>query len=106
MEEIQEEAKGNVVSEKSCFVKWFSELNKDSINVAGGKGANLAEIYNLKIPVPSGFVVTVLAYDHFIKSANIDDKMKEILSGINYESVSSLDKATRGSGDYRKIRDS
>jgi len=31
------------------FVKWFSELNKTSGNVAGGKGANLAEIYNLKI---------------------------------------------------------
>ncbi|MBU2616702.1 MAG: phosphoenolpyruvate synthase [Nanoarchaeota archaeon] len=95
MDGIQKEAKGNVVSGKSRFVKWFSELSKDSISVAGGKGANLAEIYNLKVPVPSGFVVTVLAYDYFIKSANIDDKMKEILGGIDYESVSSLDKATK-----------
>ena len=95
MKGIQEETEGNVVSEKSRFVKWFSELNKDSISIAGGKGANLAEIYNLKVPVPSGFVVTVSAYDHFIKSANIDDKMKEILSGIDYENVSSLDKATK-----------
>jgi len=40
------------------FVKWFSELNKDSGSVAGGKGANLSEIFNLKVPVPEGFVVT------------------------------------------------
>ena len=48
------------------FIKWFSELNKNSIKVAGGKGANLAEIYNLKISVPPGFVITAQAYDYFI----------------------------------------
>ena len=26
---------------KTGFIKWFSELNKNSGNVAGGKGANL-----------------------------------------------------------------
>jgi len=29
---------------KIDFVKWFSELNKDSGSVAGGKGANLADL--------------------------------------------------------------
>ncbi|MEJ2268002.1 MAG: PEP/pyruvate-binding domain-containing protein, partial [Nanoarchaeota archaeon] len=52
-----------IKKEENDFVKWFSELNKSSGNIAGGKGANLAEIYNLKIPVPPGFVVTAQAYD-------------------------------------------
>ena len=42
---------------KEEFVKWFSELNKDSGKTAGGKGANLAEIYNLGVQVPPGFVI-------------------------------------------------
>ena len=77
------------------FVKWFSELNKDSGAVAGGKGANLAEIFNLKIPVPPGFVVTAQAYDYFIKKAKLDDKIKNILSKIDYEDTKQLDESTK-----------
>ena len=53
-------------SESVDFIKWFSELDKNSVSVSGGKGANLAEIYNLKIPVPPGFVVTAHSYDYFL----------------------------------------
>ena len=84
------------MSEKKgvAFVKWFSELNKDSGKYAGGKGANLAEIFNLKVPVPPGFVVTAQAYDYFIEKAGIKEKMKELLGEINYEDTSQLDKIT------------
>lgn len=77
------------------FVKWFSELDKDSGAVAGGKGANLAEIYNLKVPVPPGFVVTAQAYDYFIKKARVDEKIKNILSKIDYENTKQLDESTK-----------
>ncbi|MDP2628581.1 MAG: phosphoenolpyruvate synthase, partial [Nanoarchaeota archaeon] len=77
------------------FVKWFSELNKDSGKIAGGKGANLAEIYNLKIQVPPGFVVTAQAYDYFIKKANIDKQINELLEEINYEDTKRLDNVTK-----------
>jgi len=78
--------------DKIDFIKWFSELNKSSGNVAGGKGSNLAEIYNLKIPVPPGFVVTAQAYSYFIKKAGLDRKIKDILEKINYEDTAQLDK--------------
>ena len=81
------------------FVKWFSELNKNSGNVAGGKGANLSEIYNLRLPVPPGFVVTAQAYDYFIKQAGIYDEIKRILSEIDYEDTKQLD------GSTKKIRE-
>lgn len=84
-----------VVEEESGFIKWFSELDKSSGNVAGGKGANLGEMYNSKIPVPPGFVVTAQAYDYFIKEANIDDKIKKLLGKIDYENTLQLDESTK-----------
>jgi len=81
--------------ESTGFIKWFSELNKNSGSVAGGKGANLAEIYNFKIPVPPGFVITAQAYDYFIKSARLNEKISELLDKISYEDTEQLDKVTR-----------
>lgn len=85
--------------EKIDFVKWFSELNKTSGNIAGGKGANLAEIYNLRINVPPGFVITAQAYDYFIERAGIKGEIEKLLGEINYEDTKELDDKTE------KIRD-
>jgi len=103
MQEVKEGIKENPNSKKENkeqtskpdFIKWFSELNKDSGKYAGGKGANLAEIYNLKIPVPPGFVVTAQSYDYFIKKAGLQKKISEILSKINYEDTKQLDESTK-----------
>lgn len=43
------------------FVYLFSEGDKDMKNLLGGKGANLAEMTKLGIPVPEGFTVTTEA---------------------------------------------
>jgi len=77
------------------FVKWFSELNKDSGKVAGGKGANLAEIFNLKIPVPPGFVVTAQAYDYFIEKAGLKEKISQMLEKMDYENTKLLEDTTK-----------
>ncbi|MEK6741746.1 MAG: phosphoenolpyruvate synthase [Nanoarchaeota archaeon] len=81
--------------EKTGFIKWFSELNKSSGAIAGGKGANLAEIYNLKISVPPGFVITAQSYDYFIKSAGLDQRIKNLLEKIDYEDTEQLDNVTK-----------
>ncbi len=77
------------------FVKWFSEINQNSVSVAGGKGANLGEMYNLKIPVPPGFVITAQAYDYFIEKAGLKNEMKKLLDEINYNNTKQLDDVTR-----------
>jgi len=87
---IQKEAKP-----KETFIKWFADLNKSSGKVAGGKGANLAEIYNLGVPVPPGFVITAQAYDYFIEKAEIKEKITELLSTIDYENTKQLDELTK-----------
>jgi len=78
----------------SKFVKWFSELNKDSGSVAGGKGANLAEIFNLGVQVPPGFVITAQAYDYFIEQAKIKDKIENLIQKIDFENPADIDIAT------------
>ncbi len=77
------------------FVKWFSELNKDSGSVAGGKGANLGEMYNMKVPVPPGFVVTAQAYDYFIEKAGIKDEMNKLLENLDFENTKELDEIAK-----------
>ena len=43
------------------YVYLFSEGNKDMRNLLGGKGANLAEMTKLGLPVPQGFTITTEA---------------------------------------------
>ena len=81
--------------EKKGFVAWFSELDKNSGNVAGGKGANLSEIYNLEIPVPSGFVVTTKAFDFFIDESGLKEKIHNSLGEIDYSDTAQLEEVTK-----------
>ena len=46
----------------------FSQLNKNNISIAGGKGANLGELITTGFPVPAGFVLTTTAYDAFVQA--------------------------------------
>ena len=43
------------------YVYLFKEGNKDMRNLLGGKGANLAEMTGLGLPVPQGFTITTEA---------------------------------------------
>ncbi len=47
------------------YVYLFSEGNASMKNLLGGKGANLAEMTTLGIPVPTGFTVTTEACNKY-----------------------------------------
>jgi len=47
------------------YVYLFEEGNKDMKEILGGKGANLAEMANLGVPVPPGFTITTEACRFF-----------------------------------------
>src|SRR5438309_4396655 len=47
------------------FVYAFEEGNKDQKYLLGGKGANLAEMARLGLPVPPGFTITTEVCTHF-----------------------------------------
>src|SRR5215831_6684323 len=51
----------------------FSEGNKDLKDLLGGKGANLAEMTNIGLPVPPGFTITTEACRYFLEHGGIPD---------------------------------
>jgi pyruvate,orthophosphate dikinase len=66
------------------FVYEFSEGNASMRNLLGGKGANLAEMTGLGMPVPQGFTITTEACtQYYVDGEQInDDIQKEILAYI------------------------
>lgn len=60
------------------YVYLFTEGSKDMRNLLGGKGANLAEMTNLGLPIPQGFTVTTEACTEYYKNGKtISNEIKE-----------------------------
>ena len=66
---------------EESMAKWvytFEEGSADMRNLLGGKGANLAEMTNLGLPIPQGFTVTTEACtDYYEKGKQISDEIKD-----------------------------
>src|SRR3989344_5170005 len=75
-------------------IVWFNEVGKGDVALVGGKGANLGEMVNVTLPVPFGFIITSYSYFAFIKKARIEDKIKNIISLINYDNPHELQQAS------------
>ncbi len=73
------------------YVYLFSEGNKDMRNLLGGKGANLAEMTNIGLPVPQGFTVTTEACTKYYEDGKVISK--EIEDQV-YEKLAELEKIT------------
>ncbi|MCK4714552.1 MAG: hypothetical protein KAT35_03180, partial [Candidatus Aenigmarchaeota archaeon] len=67
------------------YIAWFKELNKDSIAVAGGKGANLGEMLNVGFPVPQGFAVVADAYWEFLVETRLKEEVEEVLKHLDVD---------------------
>ncbi|NLZ34021.1 pyruvate, phosphate dikinase [Clostridium isatidis] len=76
---------------KKKYVYLFSEGNASMRNLLGGKGANLAEMISLGIPVPQGFTVTTEACNKYYEDGQVI--AEEIIEEI-YERISELEKIT------------
>ncbi len=63
------------------YVYLFSEGNADMRNLLGGKGANLAEMTNIGLPVPQGFTITTEACTKYYEDGR--EINEEIQSQIN-----------------------
>ncbi len=55
----------------------FTEGNKDLKDLLGGKGANLAEMTNLGLPVPPGFIITTDACRHYLTHGAAPDGLDD-----------------------------
>ena len=77
------------------LIAWLDELSNEDVNIAGGKGASLGEMWNAGLPVPPAFVVTAEAYKYFIKETKLDEKIREILKGIDVNSTDDLNEKSK-----------
>ncbi len=66
------------------YVYSFKEGNKDLKSILGGKGANLAEMSNLGLPIPGGFTITTDACHEYYKNN------KTISKEIEFQILSKL----------------
>ena len=77
------------------YIKWFRQISKKDIGRAGGKGANLGEMVKIGLPVPPGFVVTANGYEHFLDTAKLRTKIKDILKDLKADETQKISKASK-----------
>jgi len=77
--------------DKKKYVYLFNEGNAGMKNLLGGKGANLAEMTNLGIPVPEGFTITTEACTKYYEDGEVISE--DIINEIMY-SLSKTEEAT------------
>src|SRR5512137_1009605 len=64
-------------------IVWFNEVGKKDVASVGGKGANLGELTNARIPVPPGFIVTADAYYQFLEETQIMELIRQKLGRLD-----------------------
>src|ERR1035437_199937 len=58
------------------YVYDFSEGNRDLKDLLGGKGANLAEMTNIGLPVPPGFTITTDACRTYMQTTMLPPEVR------------------------------
>ncbi len=81
------------------YILWFSDITIDDIPLVGGKNASLGEMARELAPrgvkVPNGFAVTAAAYRHFLREADLDVKISELLKDLDTQDLENLRKRGR-----------
>jgi pyruvate,water dikinase len=81
-------------SSQDAYIRWFEELNLDDIPLVGGKNASLGEMYRELSPqgvkIPNGFAITATAYRYFLREAELDQTIRQILSDLDTRDIANL----------------
>jgi pyruvate,water dikinase len=77
------------------YIKWFDEITKNDVGIAGGKGANLGEMTRAGFPIPPGFILTSNAYFDFIAFNGIHNAIAGVLQGLDVNDSTMLDSSSK-----------
>lgn len=91
---------GRSVVDDDAYVRSLSNITRNDIAIAGGKGANLGELTAAGLPVPPGFVVTVDAYRRFAELGQLTTEIARRVEALNVEDTTCLDE---GSASIRDL---
>src|SRR5690606_28986916 len=77
------------------FIKRYDQISMADVDSVGGKNASLGEmIKNLKslgVRVPDGFAITASAYDAFLVSNDLPERLGAVLNRLNRKSLDNLE---------------
>ena len=65
------------------FTYPLNELNASHVSIAGGKGASLGELIRSGASVPQGFVITIHAFEAFMKTADTEGRVEAIVEKLD-----------------------
>ncbi|NJM19636.1 MAG: phosphoenolpyruvate synthase [Richelia sp. SM1_7_0] len=81
-------------STEQALVLPLDEVGISDISKVGGKNASLGEmiqqLQSKGVKVPTGFATTADAYRHFISSAGLETKLREIFADLDVEDIGNL----------------
>lgn len=72
----------------------FKNIDKNDVILAGGKGASLGEMTNVKIPVPPGFVILSIAFKKFLEETDLNVEIDAILDSVNHKEIHTVENAS------------
>ena len=78
-----------------ALIASFAELGKDDQAIAGGKGANLAEMSRAGLPVPPGFVVTAAAFRAARGQGGMQSRLAQLYAQANADDPVALEQSAR-----------
>ncbi len=82
------------LAREKALVLPFEDLRISDIPLVGGKNASLGEMIqqldSKGVKVPTGFATTAFAYRYFIKSAGLEEKLRQIFEDLDVEDVNNL----------------
>jgi pyruvate, water dikinase len=76
------------------LIKDIKQLNRDDVDIAGGKGASLGEMINGGISVPPGFVILASTFDQFLAETDIQVEIEAAISEVKHNDINSVEKAS------------
>jgi pyruvate, water dikinase len=76
-------------------IRVFSELGREDVAYAGGKGANLGELTRAGLPVPAGFVIGAPAYAAFCEQTGVRERLEQLLEALDVEDSAALEQAAQ-----------
>ena len=81
-------------TEAPAALRRFTELTRQDVEYAGGKGANLGELTQAGVAVPPGFVVGAPAYAAFCDAGDLRTRVAARLDGLDVEDTAALEVAS------------
>ena len=81
-------------SQSHPFIKWFADITIDDVPLVGGKNASLGEMVrelaSKGVKVPNGFAITAEAFRHFIREAQLDERIRATLADLDTHDMANL----------------